>query len=205
MKMHKHEPTVREAVGIFHNADSLRGAIQDLLDSGFKYDEIGLLASEQVVERSLGDLYVRVNESADSPDAPATAFVRRESLGEATRTHSGGLVFVGASGAAGAVVASAALLGGALLPAVGAVVGVGLVGAFVASFIHQSDAEYLQQQIDEGQLLLFVRVDPDREYEAMNILKRQSGLDVKIYEIPVRSTAVPNAPRADEPRIGSAP
>ena len=205
MAIGKHEPTVREAVGIFHNAESLRGAIEALLTSGFTSDEIGLLASEQVVEQSLGDLYVRTNATSDSPDAPAIAFVRREAVGDATRTHSGGLMFVGASGAAGAVVASSALLGGALLPAVGAVVGVGLVGAFVASFIHQSDAEYLQQQVDEGQLLLFVRVDDDREREALDILQRHSGLDVRIYEVPFRNPAVPNAPRSIDTRPGSSP
>ncbi|HEY0962467.1 MAG TPA: hypothetical protein VGE69_08925 [Pseudomonadales bacterium] len=205
MAIGKKEPTVREAVGIFHNAESLRGAIEEFLAAGFPFDELGLLASEQVVEQSLGDMYIRTNAASDSPDAPAIAFVRREAAGDATRTHSGGLMFVGASGAAGAVVASSALLGGALLPAVGAVVGVGLIGALVASFIHQSDAEYLQQQIDEGHLLLFVRVDPAREEEAMAILKRNSGLDVKIYEIPVSHPAVPNAPRSTDTRLGPSP
>ena len=85
MASRKHEPTVREVVGIFHNPESLRCAIEELLMSGFQYDELGLLASEHVVEKSLGDLYVRTNEAADSPDAPAIAFVRRESLGDATR------------------------------------------------------------------------------------------------------------------------
>lgn len=203
--MAKHEPTVREAVGIFHNAASLRGAIEELLLSGFKYDEIGLLASEQVVEQSLGDMYVRTNEAAESPDAPAMAFVRREALGDAARTHSGGLFFVGTAGTSAGLVASSALLGGALLPAVGAIVGVGLVGALVASFIHQSDAEYLQQQIDEGHMLLFVRAEPEREQEAMQILKRHSGLDVKIYEVPVRHPAVPNAPKSPEPGMRSSP
>lgn len=205
MALGKNEPTVREAVGIFHNAESLRGAIEALFMAGYDQDEIGLLASEQVVEGSLGDLYVRTNQATNSPDAPAIAFVRRESIGDAARTHSGGLMFVGASGAAGAVVASSALLGGALLPAVGAVVGVGLVGALVASFIHQSDAEYLQQQIDEGHLLLFVRVDRGDEREALDILKQHSGLDVKIYEVPVRHPAVPNAPRSTDTRLGPRP
>jgi hypothetical protein len=205
MAFGRREPTIRQAVGIFHNAESLRGAIEELLISGFTQDEIGILASEQVVERSLGDLYVRTNEASDSPEAPAVAFVRRESFGDAARTHAGGLFFVGASGAAGGVVASTALLGSALLPAVGAVVGVGLVGLFVASFIHQTDAEYLQQQIDEGQILLFVRVEPEREQETVRLLIRHSGLDVKIYEVPVRNPAVPNAPRGTDSHVRSSP
>lgn len=205
MAFGKRELTIRQAVGIFHNAESLRGAIEELLVSGFTPDEIGILASEQVVERSLGDLYVRTNEASDSPDAPAVAFVRRESFGDGARTHAGGLFFVGATGAAGGIVASTALLGSALLPAVGAVVGVGLIGLFVASFIHQSDAEYLQQQIDEGQILLFVRVEPEREQEIVRLLIRNSGLDVKIYEVPVRNPAIPNAPRDTDSRVRSSP
>jgi hypothetical protein len=205
MAFGKRELTIRQAVGIFHNAESLRGAIEELLVSGFTPDEIGILASEQVVERSLGDLYVRTNEASDSPDAPAVAFVRRESFGDGARTHAGGLFFVGASGAAGGIVASSALWGSALLPAVGAVVGVGLIGLFVASFIHQSDAEYLQQQIDEGQILLFVRVEPDREQEIVRLLIRHSGLDVKIYEVPVRNPAIPNAPRDTDAHVRHSP
>lgn len=181
------ELPIREAVGIFFNADHLREAIKDLLSSGFEPEELGLLASEQVVERSLGDLYARTNENVDSPQAPAIAFIGRESSGETATTLRGSLFFVGTSGAMGAVVASSAVLGGALLAAIGGVVGVGLVGALVASIIHQSDAEYLQQQVDEGRMLLFVRIpDSAREQQAMNILTGHSGVDVKMYEVPAK-------------------
>jgi hypothetical protein len=181
------ELSIREAVGIFFNADHLREAIKDLLSSGFEPEELGLLASEQVVERSLGDLYARTNENVDSPQSPAIAFIGRESNGETASTLSGSLFFVGTSGAMGAVVASSAVLGGALFAAIGGIVGVGLVGALVASIIHQSDAEYLQQQVDEGRILLFVRMaDSAREQQAMNILTRHSGVDVKMYEVPAK-------------------
>ncbi len=186
--------TVREAIGIFHNADSLHEAITDLLASGFETEELGLLASEQVVERSLGNLYARTNENPASPQAPAIAFVGRESIGDAPRTVGGSLFFVGTSGVMGAVVASSAVFGGAVLAAVGGIVGVGLIGALVATVIHQSDAEYLQQQVDEGHILLFVRIDSAREQQAMNILKQHSGLDVKMYDVPVKSSVEPNSP-----------
>lgn len=187
--------TVREAVGIFHNADSLKEAINDLLDSGFRPDELGLLASAQVVERSLGDLYARTNENSASPQAPAIAFVGRDSIGEAPRTVGGSLFFVGTTGVLGAVVASAAVFGGAALAAVGGIVGVGMIGALVATFINQSDAEYLQQEVDEGHILLFARIDSTREQQAMDILKQHSGLDVKMYDVPVISSMEPNMPK----------
>ena len=96
----------------------------------------------------------------------------------------------------GAVVASAAVLGGAVLGAVGGIVGLGVVGALVATIIHQSDAEHLQQQVDEGHILLFVRVtDADKEQQAMNILVRNCGVDVKMYEIPVERSVSTAASR----------
>ena len=192
----KNEPSIREAVGIFFNAEHLKDAIKNLLASGFEPEELGLLASQQVVERSLGDLYARTNEGADLPQAPAIAFIGRESIGETANTLGGSLFFVGTSGVMGAVVASAAVFGGALLAAVGGIVGVGVVGALVATIIHQSDAEYLQQQVDEGRILLFVRmIDTRREQQAMDVLIRHSGVDVKMYDVP----AAPSVPTAAFP------
>jgi hypothetical protein len=183
-------PTIREAVGIFFSAEHLKDAIKDLLAAGFEPDELGLLASEQVVERSLSELYARTNENPEAPHAPAIAFVGEESTGETATALGGSLFFVGTSGVMGAVVASSAVLGGALLAAVGGIVGVGIVGALVATIIPQSDAEYLQQQVDEGHILLFVRMmDRSREQEAMNILTRHSGVDVKIYAVPAERAA----------------
>ena len=186
------ETSIREAVGIFLNTEPLKDAIKDLLASGCKSTELGLLASEQVVERSLSDLYARTNKSQASSQAPAIAFIGKESLEEAG-TVSGSLFFVGTTGLMGAVVASSAVLGGALLAAIGGIVGVGVVGALVAALIHQSDAEYLQQQVDEGHILLFVRIeDAAKEQKAMNILTRHCGVGVKMYEVPVKR-ALPTA------------
>jgi len=202
MTTKENETPIREAVGIFFDGQHLKDALKDLLASGFEPEELGLLASEQVVARSLGDLYTRTNESADSPQAPAIAFIGKESIRETARTLGGSLFFVGTSGVMGAVVASAAVFGGALLAAVGGIVGVGVVGALVATIIHQSDAEYLQHQVDEGHMLLFVRMaDSDREQQAMNILIRHSAVDVKMYEVPVERS-VPTA--APEPALKSA-
>jgi outer membrane lipoprotein SlyB len=191
------EEPIREAVGIFFSAEHLRDAIKELLASGCKAEELGLLASEAVVERSLGDLYARTNRNPDSPRAPAIAFIGKESNGQAASALGGGLFFVGTSGAMGAVVASSAVLGGALLAAIGGVVAVGLVGALVARVIHQSDAEFLQEHVDDGHILLFVRLtDATREEQVLAILTRQSGTDVKMYEVPVVAEQPPTAPLA---------
>jgi len=78
------------------------------------------------------------------------------------------------------------VLGGALIAAVGGIVGVGLVGLAVGTIIHQSDANELRQRVDEGHVLLFVRLPfGAREQEAKDILARYSTTDVKVYEAPI--------------------
>ena len=64
-----------------------------------------------------------------------------------------------------------------------------------------ADAEYLQQQVDAGHILLFVRIsDSAKEKQAMNILTRHCGVDVKMYDVPaapsVPTAAVPPTPKS---------
>lgn len=192
MAIRKDATSIREAVAIFPNAQTLKSAIAELRNAGFHPEELGLLASAQVVEDALGDLYARTNKDAAAPEAPAIAFVGREAIGEAPSALGGSLFFVGTSGIAGAVVASAAIFGGALLTALGGLVGVGLIGTLVAKVIHQSDAEYLQQQVDEGRILLFARLnEPGSENLAINILNRHGSIEVKVYAVP--ESAMENA------------
>jgi hypothetical protein len=70
---------------------------------------------------------------------------------------------------------------------VGGIVGVGLVGLAVSSIIHQSDAEFLQHQIDEGRMLLFVRVDAGSEQRAKSILEQHNATAVKVHDVAVKA------------------
>ena len=181
------EPTVREAIGVFAEVAPLKEAIDALVAGGFDRDKLGLLASEKVVKQSLGEFYTDTNVSHDSQRAPAIAFVGKDALAEAGQSLGGGLFFIGTAGVTGALVTSAAVLGGALLTAVGGVVGVGLVGLAVSSIIHQSDADFLQHQVDEGRMLLFVRVDPGNEQQAVRILEQHKATAVKVHEVKVKT------------------
>jgi hypothetical protein len=84
------------------------------------------------------------------------------------------------------MVASVAVLGGALLAAVSGAAGLaGVTGRALALIIHESDAEYLEEQVDEGHLLLFVRTnDPERERIALEILTKHGAFDARMYEVP---------------------
>lgn len=177
--------SVREVVGIFIGADRLKGTVDELLALGLRRGELGILATEQVVERSLGDLWLKTDGRGDNPNTPEVAFIGQESEAEVTTPLGGSLYFVGTTGAMGAVVASAAVLGGGLLAALSGVAAVGAVGAMVGSVIHQDDADYLAQQVEEGHLLLFARVpDPAMEKPVKEIMSRHGSIDARVYDIP---------------------
>jgi len=180
---------VREAVGIFFDSEHLHDAVDELVSSGFNFDDIGLLAGQYTVKQRLGEFYNEVNKSADTSEGPSTAFVAEKSMGDTVHAFLGTLFFVGTTAASGAVVASAAVLGGSLIPAVAGAAALGAIGGALSLIIHQSDAEHLEEQVDEGHLLLFVRTeDAAEETKAVDILSRHGAFEAKVYEAPAAVT-----------------
>jgi outer membrane lipoprotein SlyB len=176
--------TFREAVGVFHEPDSLQEAIDELLSSGFDRAEISLLASEHAIETKLSHRYRKVAELEDDPRVPRTAYVSLESIGDAEGGLIGGLMYLGAVAAGGAAVASGGTLAGAFLAAAMAGGAGGLFGSALARLIDFHHADYLQRQLDKGGLLLWVHArDTEHEQRAKRILERHSGEDVHVHEL----------------------
>lgn len=175
----------REAVGIFHSSQGLQDAIDDLLMSGFHRADLSLLASAKTVEEKMGHRYSRVDLLADDPNVPRAAFVSTEAIGDAEGGIIGGLVYVGAIAAVGAIVATggtmlAVIAGAAIAGGAG-----GLIGSVLARRLGDHHAQYLEEQIVRGGLLLWVRVsDPASEEWALAILKKQSADKVHIHMLP---------------------
>jgi hypothetical protein len=185
MKTRSNKLAVREAVGVFLESDSLHKAVDDLTAAGFSVEQLGLLAGEHTVRQRLGDFYTWINESADKEGGPRTAFVTNNSVGDTFHSLVGSLFFVGTTVASGAAVASAAILGGALVAAIGGAVVLGGVAGAMALIINESDAEYLEKLLDEGHLLLFVRTDdPDLEKKALQILSKHGTYEARAYTAP---------------------
>ena len=155
------------------------------MESGVERTALGLLAGEESVQRALGGIYRRTDESNGSPDAPCTAFVAEELIDDTSHAGLGALEFLGATTAVGAAVATAGVLGGALLVAATGTAAVAAVGAGLAEIINQSDADYLEEQVDEGHLLLFVRTkDSAHEAKAVEILSKHFGFEARVYSVP---------------------
>ena len=174
-----------EAVAVFDNGESLQDAVDELLSSGFNQAELSLLASEKAVEEKLGHAYRKVAELEDDVSVPRTAYVSTEARGDEEGGLIGGLVYVGAAAAAGAIVASGGALATVLASMAIAGGAGGLIGSFLAQLVGDHHARYIQEQLDHGGLLLWVRTrDNEHEQKAVSILKKHSAHDVHTHPIP---------------------
>ena len=176
----------REVVGVFSDGYALDAAIEDLLNSGFDLGDISLLAGEKAVVAKLGHKYQKVEDVEDEGKAPRVAYVPKEARGTKKGALVGALVYVGAAAAAGAVLASGGALAMLLVSGVvGAEVG-GLIGAVLGEFMDERHAKYLQEQLDHGGLLLWVRTPSSTlEDKAIQILTKHSGRNVHAHDMPV--------------------
>lgn len=175
---------LREVVAVFHTAESLESAIDELQSSGFDRAEISLLASEQAVEAKLGHRYQRTSELMDAEGVPRSAFVSSAAIGDAEGGLIGGLAYVGATVAAGAVVVAGGALAATIAAALVAGGAGGLIGAVLAKWVGGRHAEYFDEQLERGGLLLWVRAwSPEDEQKAAAILGKHCADKVHVHAI----------------------
>ena len=176
---------VREAVGIFKRPEDLQDAIDLLLSSGFHRSALSLLAGEHAVAEKLGHLYTRVQPLADNETVPRAVYVSPEAIGGAEGAVIGSLMYVGAVAATGAVVASGGSIA-ALLAATALSGGAtALLGSILATVIGKRHAHHLQQQVERGGLLLWVRTpDGEDERKATRILRSYGASGVHVHGLP---------------------
>jgi hypothetical protein len=170
---------VREAVAVFDTEAALQGAIDELLIAGFGQADVSLLANEAAVTEKLGGSYRKVSSAA---------YVSPEAIGDAEGAVIGALMYVGA----GILMGPIALAGGGITSILGgAVIGGGVggaIGTVLAMAIGIEHATHIEEQLDHGGLLLWVRIwDLDHQVRALEILTRHSGRDVHVHEFPTPS------------------
>jgi len=172
-----------EVVGVFHSGDDLETAIEVLLSSGFDRAQLSLLASEGAIEDKLRHHYKRVAELADNPAIPRNAYVSTAAIGDAQGALIGGLTYVGATAAIGAVVMSGGALAATLMGALIAGGAGTALGSVLARLVGRHHSEYLHKQIERGGLLLWVRTwEPADEPLAVGILQKYGGDGIHSHE-----------------------
>jgi uncharacterized protein (TIGR02271 family) len=157
-------------VGVFHNTDDARDAIDALKKADFPADSIGLLAHDRERSRELAE---ETGTRSHAGEGAATGLVAGGILGGL----GGWLVGIGALAipgvgpfiAAGAL--GAALTGAAIGAGVGAV-----AGALIGLGIPKEEAEYYEGEVRGGRTLVTVQSD-GRYDEARSIMRDHGAYD----------------------------
>jgi hypothetical protein len=175
---------VREAVGIFDNENNLQAAIDELELAGFAAGDVSVLADSKTIEKKLGHMYKRVEDAEDDPDAPRALFIPKESVGVIEGAIISVPLYIAATTAISIIVVS----GGTLLAAVTAgIAGAGagvMIGSILAHMVAKHHADYLDEQIKSGGILLWVHTkNKDFEKKAVEILKKYSAHDIHVHDL----------------------
>jgi len=153
---------------------------------GFDRSQLSLMATRRTVERSLGQPYSRSEDLADHPDAPHVAFVGCDSRTEA-RVRRRPPSLCRRRRRRGAIVAGGGEMAIAIAGALAAGGAGGAVGAVLARILDGYHARRLQEQLERGGILLWVRTtDAEREETACTILQKSGASGVHIHDIPAR-------------------
>jgi hypothetical protein len=174
---------IREAVGVFHDGESLRSAADELMISGFDRADLSILGGHKAVVRGLGHMYDKVAELEDDPKVATRAYVGSDSYTEAMAAIVAVPCFVGA--VAGAIMAAEGTTAAAIIGVAAGGLAGGLVGAIFALLLRRRHGHYLAEQIDHGGVPLWVRTtDAAHERRACEILKRAAAEDVHVHDRP---------------------
>ena len=174
--------TVREAVAVMQDIESLETAVEELKVVGFADADVSLLAGHATVEKKLGRMYARVEELEDDPLAPRAAFVSTRTVEQRESMVIGSMTTLPTLIAAGTVVASAGAVAAAIA---GTAVTGALIGNVLARWMDQRHAQWLEEQLERGGILLWVRTaDEAQERLALEVLTRHAAHDIHIHEIP---------------------
>ena len=175
-------PTTQRStvVGVFHDRDDAREAIEALKDAGFAADSISILSPDKAETRAMAE-----ETGTHAGSGAETGLVAGGILGGL----GGWLVGIGALAIPGigpfiAAGAFATALGGA---AIGAGVGA-IAGALVGMGVPKEEADYYEGEVKSGRTLVTVRAE-GRYDEAQRILREHRAYDIESRDAP-RSAAV---------------
>lgn len=175
--------TSREAVGLFHDAASLNAAVDSLFISGFDRSEISLLANRKKLE-STDSKALTSHDLEDDPEAPRTHYTGTDSLTELSAALIGGFFFMGAVMAGFILMRAGATNGSVITWVLASGTVTSLFGIGLAAMIRARRADYQEDWINAGGLLLWVHTkDPSHEADACKILKANKATDVHVHDM----------------------
>ncbi len=172
---------IREAAGLFSSNDDLQDAIRELEGAVFPRQDISVMGSHEALEGVFGTQHVDSSNAMDDPATPRMAPSRPEEQTIGSAALVGIPAYIGAMTmalAAGAVSIPAAI-GAAVIGGIGG----GTIGGVLSKILHDRYRHKIEEQIEEGGILLWVRTpDAEREEIAQNIMIKCGGHNVHIHE-----------------------
>ncbi len=178
------QPLIREAVAAFDDPETLQQAVSDLQSHGFDRSDISFLARDGLEDQ--GD----TRHAEDDPRAPRDAATTDTDMRQARVLGTSLAAVLAGFAAAGFTVMTggvAALAAGAAVLAAG---GVGAAGALIGRAASEDEKSFLQQQIDSGGVLLWVRTrSAEAERRALDTLRRHSAHDVHVHDLPASAAS----------------
>lgn len=172
----------KEAVGLFDNSDDLQNAIRTLEGSAFPRQDISVMGNRDDLEKVFGNTAVDPLFAMSSEYTPRQAPSRPEEQTIGSAAMIGGGAYVGAMAMAltAGAVAFPALIGAAVIGGLGG----GTVGAILTKLLGDRYSHNLEEQIERGGLLLWVRTpDEQKQRLASTILRQHHAKHIHIQEM----------------------
>jgi hypothetical protein len=178
------EDTTREASAVFDGAAALQSAVDDLLEAGLPRACLSVLGSDEAIRAKFGGKIPDAHDLAENPDTPRGNFVSSDAHAEGIAALAGIPVYVGGAGAA----AIAALEGATIVATAGAALGVGLaagaLGRYLARRMEKRHAHEIDEHLQHGGLVLWVRVDDEvQEAKALKALRENGAKDIHLHTV----------------------
>ena len=190
-------------VGLMENYDDAQDAVQELVDSGFNRDSIGLMASD----KTGGSAEIEAQQKAERGEDTAAGAMKGAGAGAALGGAAGLLVGLAALPipGIGPIIAAgpiAAALAGA---GVGAVAGGG-IGALTNLGIPEHEADTLAEGIRRGGTLVTVSADDDDMADkAVEIMRDHGAIDIDERSRQWKSSGWTGSGAANQEELESAP
>lgn len=187
----------REVVAIFHDEASLNNAIDELMQTGIRRQDLSILTDSKSVPGKKGKAQDTPEDMADKNFVEHDDYVSPDSRTEGMAALVCVPLYVAGAGVAAVATGGAAALISTVAIVAGSGLAAGAVGLLLARVFGRHHAERVQEQIAKGGLLLWVYLpEKGRDAKVMEILRRNGAQDVHLHVVK-RSWGVSDVPGYD--------
>ncbi|HMQ30843.1 MAG TPA: hypothetical protein PKD53_08945 [Chloroflexaceae bacterium] len=172
----------KTVVGMFDSYAEAQHVVQDLMDSGFRREDISVVANDETrrASREVGE-HSKADEGAGAGAVGGTVIGGAAGLlvGAGLLAIPGIGPVLAAGPLAAAIGTTAATVGaGALGAGIGAATG-GLLGGLIGAGVPENEAHYYTEGVRRGGTLVSVSSDDSRAMMARDIMQRHGAIDME--------------------------